>query len=153
MKISALIPETAILPDLKSHDKTAVLKEISEAIHQQHETLPEAEIYQLLSEREKLGSTGIGNGVAIPHGKHSKLDHLIVVFARSRDGVNFESQDGEPTHLFFVLIAPEDSAGLHLKALAKLSRLLKNPDFRKRLQESPDAKSLAQVIVEEDEKH
>ncbi len=134
MKISALIPETAILPDLKSHDKTAVLKEISEAIHQQHETLPEAEIYQLLSEREKLGSTGIGNGVAIPHG-------------------NFESQDGEPTHLFFVLIAPEDSAGLHLKALAKLSRLLKNPDFRKRLQESPDAKSLAQVIVEEDEKH
>jgi PTS system nitrogen regulatory IIA component len=103
-------------------------------------------------EREKLGSTGIGSGVAIPHGKIANLDHIVAAFGRSKAGIDFDSQDGEPTYLFFVLVAPENTAGLHLKALAKLSRLLKDSNFRDRLMKVPDAKAIYQIISEEDEK-
>ena len=87
---------------------------------------PEAMLHVLL-EREKLGSTGIGDGIAIPHGKIAGLDEMVVAFGRSREGIDFEAMDGKPVHLFFLLMAPENSAGQHLKALAKISRMLKDP--------------------------
>ena len=96
-------------------------------------------LLQVLVERENLQSTGIGDGVAIPHGKLPGLSRLLAGFARSPRGVDFESIDGQPTYLFFVLVAPESSTGAHLKALARISRVFKDPEFRRRLLAAPDA--------------
>jgi PTS system nitrogen regulatory IIA component len=103
-------------------------------------------------EREKLGSTGIGDGIAIPHGKMKGIEELVTSFGRSIKGVDFESIDNKPTHLFFLLVAPENSAGVHLKALARISRLLKDSGFRNRLMEASDRQDLFRIIAEEDEK-
>jgi nitrogen PTS system EIIA component len=95
---------------------------------------------EILLERESLGSTGIGEGMAIPHGRSKEVKKILASFGRSLPGLDFQSLDGKPTHLFFLLIAPENSAGIHLKALAQISRLMKDQAFRKRLMEanSPD---------------
>jgi len=106
----------------------------------------------ILMEREGLGSTGIGEGVAIPHGKISGIDRLVTVFGRSREGVQFASLDGKPARLFFLVLAPENSAGMHLKALARISRLLKDPRFRGRLLAAEGVEGLSQVLREEDER-
>ncbi|MDH3801907.1 MAG: PTS sugar transporter subunit IIA, partial [Deltaproteobacteria bacterium] len=107
-------------------------------------------LVEVLLERERLGSTGIGDGIAIPHGKVQDLDELVLSFGRSSQGIEFDSMDGRPTHLFFLLIAPENSAGIHLRALAKISRLLKSSHFRQRLLEAGTEEELFQVIQEED---
>jgi PTS system nitrogen regulatory IIA component len=104
-------------------------------------------------DREKLGSTGIGDGIAIPHGKIRDLGGVVASFGRSREGVDFESIDQKPTHLFFLLVAPENSAGMHLKALARISRLLKDPNFRKKLMGAGDKDELFQIISEEDSQY
>jgi PTS system nitrogen regulatory IIA component len=102
-------------------------------------------------ERERLGSTGIGGGIAIPHGKLGALKSLLMAFGRSRKGVEFDAMDGKPTHLFFLLLAPEDSTGAHLKMLARISRSLKNSVFRERLMTAADGRELYMVIQKEDE--
>lgn len=152
MKITNILSEKSILADLTSQDKNEVIRELAEAIHQAEPSIDASQLAEILLERENLGSTGIGSGVAIPHGKMPGLESLVAGFGRSKKGVDFDSQDGEPTHLFFVLLAPENSAGLHLKALAKLSRLLKSSQFRDRLMEAPDEGALYQIIKEEDDK-
>ncbi|MFN8644502.1 MAG: PTS sugar transporter subunit IIA [Candidatus Binatia bacterium] len=106
----------------------------------------------MLWERERLGNTAIGDGIAIPHGKLPGLSGVIGAFGRHPGGVDFESLDGSPTHLFFLLVAPEDSVGQHLKALARVSRLLKDRAFRERLLTAPDRATLFRLIREEDEK-
>src|SRR6266436_2844827 len=95
----------------------------------------------------------LGEGVAIPHGKLAGLKRVIAAFGRSRQGVDFQSLDGKPTHLFFLLVAPEDSAGAHLKALARISRLLKDESFRQRLMSATTAADLYRTIREEDDKY
>lgn len=152
MKITTILQPEALISELSSQDKQGLLKELSQAIAGVEPRVSPQEVYKVLREREKLGSTGIGSGVAIPHGKMEKLENIVACFGRSREGIEFESQDGEPTHLFFGLVAPEDSAGLHLQALAKLSRMLKNPAFRQKLLEASNAHALYQVIAAEDEK-
>jgi PTS system nitrogen regulatory IIA component len=152
MKITSILSEESLIPELKSKSKNEVIRELGEAIHKVEPSIPLEPLVQILMEREKLGSTGIGSGVAIPHGKIANLDHIVAAFGRSKAGIDFYSQDGEPTYLFFVLVAPENTAGLHLKALAKLSRLLKDSNFRDRLMKVPDAKAIYQIISEEDEK-
>jgi PTS system nitrogen regulatory IIA component len=107
-------------------------------------------VVEVLLDREKLGSTGIGDGIAIPHGKIKDLGGVVASFGRSPEGVDFESLDQKPAHLFFLLVAPENSAGVHLKALARISRLLKHPSFRKRLMEAENEEELFQIISEED---
>jgi len=102
--------------------------------------------------QESLVVTGIGLGVGIPHGKSTAVRQLIGAFGLSRDGVDFESLDGEPAHIFFLLIAPKDSAGPHLKALARISRLLRDKYFRERLRNAKDEKEVMRVISEEDKK-
>ena len=99
------------------------------------------------------GSTAIGDGIAIPHGKLAGVSSIIGVFGRHVRGVDFDSLDGGPTHLFFLLVAPEDSASLHLKALARVSRLMKDPAFRERLSSAPDAAEIFRLIKEEDARH
>ena len=104
-----------------------------------------------MAARESLGSTGIGDGVAIPHGKVSDLHELVVAFGRSKKGIAFDAIDGKPVHLFFLLLAPENSTGQHLKALAKISKMLKTPNFRKKLIEAKTKSDLYKAIVEQDE--
>jgi PTS system nitrogen regulatory IIA component len=112
----------------------------------------EERIMEILMERESLGSTGIGEGVAIPHGKSKDLKRLLASFGRSNPGMDFQSMDGKPTHLFFLLVAPENSAGIHLKALARISRLMKDQAFRKRLAEAKSTEEIYSLFVESDEK-
>lgn len=152
MKITNILRVESILPELKSKDKDGVIEELAEAVTRSEPSIPAGTLSEVLAEREKLGSTGIGSGVAIPHGKLPNLDRIVAAFGRSRPGIDFDSQDGEPAHLFFVLVAPENTAGLHLKALAKLSRLLKDSHFRQKLLDVSDAQAIYQAIAEEDEK-
>jgi len=152
MKITSSLSEDSLIPELKSKNKNDVVRELAEAVSHAEPSIGVTELVQILLEREKLGSTGIGSGVAIPHGKIPNLDHIVAAFGRSKPGIDFDSQDGEPAHLFFVLVAPENTAGLHLKALAKLSRLLKDPHFRDKLMAATDAKAIYAQISEEDEK-
>src|SRR5437870_13323846 len=117
-----------------------------------HPALDEKRVLEVLLEREKISTTAIGEGVAIPHGKLPGVERVLGVFARSPEGVDFASLDGEPTHLFFTLIAPEDAAADHLKALARISRLLKDETFRRRLIEGKTSQEIFQTIAQEDQK-
>ena len=152
MKIADLLNPDAIAADLRATGKNEVLAELTDAILQVEKGLDRNEIIKVLQDRERLGSTGIGDGVAIPHGKLKNIKELLLSFGRSRQGVNFDSMDGKPAHLFFLLIAPEESVGVHLKTLARISKLLKNPAVRRRLLEADDTQDLLNVIVEEEEK-
>lgn len=150
MKIIDLLNSQRILPNLKGTTKKAVLEELADALVQEFKTLDRQEVMRVLLERENLGSTGIGDNIAIPHGKLANLDNLVLCFGRSVAGINFDSMDGKPTHLFFLLLAPENSIGLHLKALAKISRLLKDSNFRRKLLEAPDAGAIMNLLTTED---
>jgi len=151
MKIVDLLNAAAITSDLKATGKNEVLAELTDAIVKVEGSLNRDEVIKVLQERERLGSTGIGEGVAIPHGKLKDLKQLLISFGRSRAGVDFDSMDGNPAHLFFLLIAPEESVGVHLKTLARISKLLKNPGVRMRLLEAPDSETLYRIIAEEEE--
>jgi nitrogen PTS system EIIA component len=152
LKITDFLNAARIIPDLKGKDKKAVLKEMADGLAAQDRFLNAQTLFDTLLEREKISSTAIGEGVAIPHGKAAGIRKVAGIFARSLPGVNFESLDGGPTHLFFVLLAPEDSAADHLKALARISRLLKDGSFRVRLMEGKTKEEIFAVIREEDEK-
>jgi len=152
MKISELLNEKLIIADLKARAKQQALEEMVACLAAARHDIDARELYAVLIEREKLGSTGIGNGIAIPHGKLDGLDNICLVFARSASGIDFDSLDGRPAHLFFLLVAPSNSAGVHLKALARLSRLLKEKNFRDDLLGAADAEALYTIVVAEDEK-
>lgn len=151
MKLSELIDEDYILPELKAKDKKGVLEELVDALVRRKPSIDKKTLVKVLLERERLGSTGIGDGVAIPHGKFYGITQPIISFGRSRKGLDFESMDGEPVFLFFLLVAPENSASIHLKALAKIAKILKNSAFRKALMEAPSKKDLYQTIIQNDE--
>ena len=151
MKISELLDPRAIVADLQARDKTKALAELTDALLTCEPSLDRDEVIAVLQEREKLGSTGIGDGVAIPHGKLAGIPELKLVFGRSTVGVDFESMDGQPAYLFFLLIAPEESVGVHLKTLAKISKLLKDGAVRKKLMEAPDQQEIYQVILDEED--
>jgi PTS system nitrogen regulatory IIA component len=150
MKILDILSKDCIIPELRSRTKKEVLEELTGALLNCKANLNKEALVEVLLERERLGSTGIGDGIAIPHGKVQDLDELILSFGRSTQGIEFDSMDGRPTHLFFLLIAPENSAGIHLRALAKISRLLKSAHFRQRLLEAETVEELFLVIQEED---
>jgi len=152
MKIRDILSEELIVSDLQQTEKTGALEELVSHLAAAVEGINAGELLAVLQEREQLGSTGIGDGVAIPHGKLKELKKLVAVFGKSARGVAFNSMDGRPVHLFFLLVAPENSAGIHLKALARLSRLLKNNGFRQKLMDVTGARGLYQVIIQEDEK-
>ena len=150
MKILDILDKECIIPELRSRTKEEVLEELTGALLSCKANLDKEALVEVLLERERLGSTGIGDGIAIPHGKVQDLDELVLSFGRSTQGIEFDSMDGRPTHLFFLLIAPENSAGIHLRALAKISRLLKSSHFRQRLLEAETEEELFEVIQEED---
>ena len=153
MKITEILAPEMVLPDLKGSTKDQVLKELARGLAAKYPDIRLEDLTAVLSERERLGSTAIGDGIAIPHGKLRGANKIIGAFGRHRGGVDFESLDGNPTHIFFVLVAPEDSASLHLKALARVSRLLKDDAFRGRLIEAADSAEIYRLIKEEDNKY
>ena len=152
MKIREILTKNCVLSELAMRTKEGVLQELSDLLAKNFPQLNKDEVLQVLVERESLGSTGIGNGIAIPHGKISSLSQIVTAFGRSKEGIGFDSQDGKFAHLFFVLLAPENAASLHLKALARLSRLLKDAHFRNKLMEAADSDQIYNEIVNEDEK-
>lgn len=151
MKILDILAEDSIIPELKGRTKKQVLEELIDALLKNKSHLDRDRLMAVLLERERLGSTGIGDGIAIPHGKMRDLDQLALSFGRSTQGVDFESMDGKPVHLFFLLVAPENCAGIHLRALAKIARLLKNGTVRKKLGNVQGREDVYSVIQLEDE--
>jgi len=152
LKITDFLEASRIIPDLKGRDKQGVLKEMAGWMASQDPSLDAQSLLAILLEREKVSTTAIGEGVAIPHGKMPNAKRISGAFARSPQGVNFDSLDGGLTHLFFLLVAPEDSAADHLKALARIARLLKDPAFRARLMKGKTSAEIFNAIKEEDEK-
>jgi nitrogen PTS system EIIA component len=150
MKILDALQMEAILPDLKSRTKTEVLGELAAPVAHLA-GIHGNDLVRVLLERERLGSTGIGSGIGIPHGKLKDIDNLYIGFGLSRAGVDFESLDGQPTRIFFLLVTPENSMGLHLKLLARISRILKNELFRQRLMQAGTRAEIFSIIKEEDE--
>jgi PTS system nitrogen regulatory IIA component len=153
MKITDILAEEMVVPELAAHAKTEALKELADLVAGAHPEIDPARLLEVLLEREKLGSTAIGEGIAIPHGKLPGLKGVLAAFGRSTAGIDFNAVDGAPTHLFFLLVAPEDSAGVHLKALARVSRLLKEKVFRDRLLQGGGRADLFRIIREEDAKY
>ena len=152
MKILDFVRPELVVPDVKARDKQGVLTELAAHLAAHVEGIEAASLLKVLVERERLASTAIGEGVAIPHGK-LPVPRLLGCVGLSKKGVDFDSMDGSPTHLFFVLVAPENSTGIHLKALARISRLFKDPDFRARLLKSVDAAAMFQAISDEDARY
>jgi PTS system nitrogen regulatory IIA component len=152
MKIVEFLQPGAVVDDLAGQTAQSVLGELSRPLAASHKLDPQRLLDTLL-EREKLGSTGIGDGVAIPHGKVPGLPVLMASFGRSRGGVDFKAIDGKPTYLFFTLFAPENSAGAHLKALARISRIFKSPAFREAILKAAGAADIYRLIETEDAKY
>jgi nitrogen PTS system EIIA component len=146
MLLTDLVAPNAIIPALKVNGKKQVLQELAgkaaELSGQSERT-----IFETLQQREKLGSTGVGNGIAIPHGKLPKLDKLFGVFGRLERPVDFEALDGQPVDLVFLLLAPEAAGADHLKALARVARLLRDSDVARKLRDSSDADALYAVLA------
>ncbi len=151
MKILDILAVDSIVPELKGRTKKLVLEELIDAAKQNKPLIDSGRLMKVLLERERLGSTGIGDGIAIPHGKLNDIDDLVLAFGRSIEGIDFESMDGKPVHLFFLLVAPEACAGIHLRALAKIARLLKNGTVRKRLAKVGNRADIFSIIQQEDE--
>lgn len=154
MKIMDFLSKKAILADLKATKKEDVIKELVDLLISAGELdkNSRAKVLDSLMERESLGSTAIGQGIAIPHAKSDCVGKLVGAFALSKKGVDFDSLDGEPVYIFFLLLAAQDSAGPHLKALARISRLFKDKYFRENLRNCDDDKQVIKVISQEDDK-
>ena len=150
MNITDILKKEFVIEKLESRTKREVLTELSEIFFRGNIKVDYDTMVEVLLEREKLGSTGIGGGIAIPHGKLAGLENLIVSFGRSEDGIDFDSMDGKPVHIFFLLMAPENSAGQHLKVLAKISRMLKDNSFKTDLMKAASAEDLYRTITEKD---
>ena len=152
MKIDEILKKESVIADLVGKNKLEVIKEMTECLKQNNIIKDDQALFATLMEREKLGSTGIGENVAIPHGKSDELTQIITVFARSLEGVDFESLDQKPVHFVCMVIAPAHSTGQHLKALARISRLFKNQTLREGILKAEDSDAIYSILLEEDSK-
>jgi PTS system nitrogen regulatory IIA component len=152
VKITDFLNIHSVIPVLTCREKTAVIEEMADLLAACHPELDRKKVLDVLLERERISTTAIGEGVAIPHGKLADVEQVWGVFARSLEGIDFASLDGAPTYLFFALIAPQNAAADHLKALARISRLLKDEAFRRRLMEAQTQQELYTIIAQEDDK-
>jgi PTS system nitrogen regulatory IIA component len=150
MKIMDILVTDAVILNLGGRTKREVLGEMAAALAKVEPQIEAARLLEVLLEREALQSTGIGEGVAIPHGKLAGLDSLVASFARSPEGLDFESIDGQPTYHFFLLVVPEHSGGQYLKALARISRFFRDAAFRQRLSDAETLEEVIRAIDEED---
>lgn len=151
MKLMDFIVKEGIIVNLQSKDKKGVLTEMLKTLQTAKKIANQEKILNILLDREELGSTGIGQGVAIPHGKTDEVNDVVIAFGSSKQGIEFESLDGEPVYLVFLLLAPVESTGIHLKALAKISRILKDKHFRQSLRNAQTVDEVIKLIKEEDQ--
>ena len=153
MKVIDFLKPERIVANIHAKTKAGVLAELAAHLAANQPGVEAEALRKVLEEREQLASTAIGDGIAIPHGKMDAVGQLVGALGRSVEGIDFESIDGKPTHLIFMLVAPASSTGVHLKALARLSRLFRDADFRQRLLAAPDPAAMYQVIADEDAKY
>ena len=147
MNISDLLAPDAVIPALKVQSKKLLLQELASRAALQTR-LPEKRIFETLIERERLGTTGVGQGIAIPHGRMAEVSHITGVFARLEGGLDYEAVDGQPVDLVFMLLAPENAGADHLKALARVSRLLRNQQTCEKLRTASTAEALYAVLTD-----
>ena len=152
MKIDEILKKESVIADLVGKNKLEVIQEMTSCLKQNNIIKDDQVLLATLMEREKLGSTGIGENVAIPHGKSDELTQIITVFARSLEGVEFESLDQKPVHFVCMVIAPAHSTGQHLKVLARISRLFKNQVLREGILKAEDSNAIYSILLEEDSK-
>lgn len=152
-QIQGLLEGDLIIADLLATDKAGVIREFAELLVKRGKVKDADALVRIVLERESHGSTGIGDGIAIPHAKSREVGRTVVAFGRSRRGVNFQTLDGKPADLFFLLISPEDLPGEHLKTLARISRLMRNAELRERLRASRDGAEIRELIYDEDGKY
>ena len=155
MKLMEFLVEEAIVFDLKSRDKAGVLREMVEALKSAQKISPKdtENILEALAKREKLGSTGIGGGVAVPHTKHVSISRLMGTLARSKSGIEFDALDGEPVHLLFLLLSPSESSSSHLAALERIATLIRDNDFRRFIAMAHSKKEMLEILKEKDGYH
>jgi mannitol/fructose-specific phosphotransferase system IIA component (Ntr-type) len=153
MRLSELLNEQSVNLSLQASDKESSIKELVQLLESAHGVNTRGEILSKVLQRESMMSTGIGNGVAIPHGKTRLLDHLLAACAVSPAGIDFDTMDGEPASLFILLVSPESLRGPHVKALANVSRLLKEESVRTALRQSASPADFMRVLREAEEKY
>lgn len=153
MKLTDFVVKEAVLPDIQSTNKEDAIREIVRSLIDakkvNHEDVED--IMAALIKREELGSTGIGKGVAVPHTKHGSITSLVGTVARAKKGIDFDSLDGEPAYIFFLLLSPNESAGTHLAALEQISTVIRNNDFRRFMMNAPGKAEMIEIIKEMDE--
>jgi PTS system nitrogen regulatory IIA component len=150
MKIMDFLNQDLIIVGLKASDKKLAIVELVETLKDKKKVKKTDEIIDVVLEREKLGSTGIGQGVAIPHGKTDVLQEQIGVLGISRKGIEFNSLDGEPVHIIFLLVGPVEVTGQHLKALSRISRLFKDKFLRQAIKDANTPEEVVKIIQKED---
>jgi PTS system nitrogen regulatory IIA component len=150
MQLDQIFKIECINSNLSARNKDEALVELVDTVIHGGLKVDYSSIVEILKQRESLGSTGIGEGIAIPHGKISTLDNIIVAFGRSIEGIAYDAIDGKPVHLFFLILAPENSAGQHLKILAKISRMSKETDFRRKLLQAKSQSDLYKIIIDQE---
>jgi PTS system nitrogen regulatory IIA component len=156
MKVIDFLAPDAVMPALAGASKAEVLAEMASFLagrQSSGQAIDARVLLGALEERERLASTAIGDGIAIPHGKLATVDRVVGALGRSTTGIGFDAIDGKPTHLVFMLVTPADAAGMHLQALARLSVLFRSSGFRQRLLAAPDGVTMYQTVAEEDAKH
>jgi len=152
MKIDTILKKESVIADLLGDNKVEVIKEMTQCLKKNNFIKNDQALFETLMEREKLGSTGIGENVAIPHGKSDEVTQIITVLARSKNGVEFESLDQKPVHFVCMVIAPANSTGQHLKVLARISRIFKNQGLREDILNAGNSDSIYSILIHEDSK-
>ena len=152
MKLKEILKENFIITNLNSSNKDGLLKELADFLEEKNAIKNKNTLFNSLLERESLGSTGIGENVAIPHAKSEDVENIVTLFGRSLHGIDFDSLDQKPVHFVCLLVAPLNSTGLHLKALAKLSRLFKSQSLRNKILAAENVDKIYNILIEEDSK-
>lgn len=152
-RIQDLLDGNLVIDDLAATDKPGVIREFADLIASRGNVRDREALVRVILEREAQGSTGIGDGIAIPHAKSSEISGMIVAFGRSGRGIDFQSLDGKPAHLFFLLLTPENQPSEHLKTLARISRIMRSAELRERLKACGSKQEILSLIVEEDSKY
>ncbi len=150
MRVEEILDESCVLANLHGKTKQEALHELLGALKVEKSIGDVGAAVKIVLERERLGSTGIGDGVAIPHGKMKNISRILCAFGRSKAGVDFDAVDDKPVHIIVLLLAPEGSVGLHLKVLSRISKILRDASFRRRLMELPDTPAIYKALLEED---
>ena len=153
MTLMDILSAKSVIVDLKGETKEEIIEELVDALEVGEVITNRDKVLQAVLEREKIMSTGIGDGIAIPHGKSDAVARLAAALGTQKRGVDFEALDGEPAHVFFLLVSPANVSGPHIKALARISRLLKNDDFKKKLIDASSAEDIMAVIESEERNH